>query len=180
MNILRALGIIALVGCQNSAGNSASSEPQASPATAATAKPNTKQVTTPTGLKYEILRKGLSEKPVRGQRVSVHYTGRFEDGRVFDSSVLKKRPPFVVPVGMGKVIKGWDEALLDMGLGEKRKLTIPPHLAYGAAGYPGVIPPNATLIFEVELVGLLEAPAGTAIPAKAPNPTTEPSQEPNR
>lgn len=132
-------------------------------------------VTTPSGLQYKVLRAGGEEKPVIGQRISVHYTGRLEDGTVFDSSVLQQRPPLVFPVGVRRVIKGWDEALLGMGLGEKRLLTIPPHLAYGAKGFPGAIPPNATLIFEVELVGLLEKPGQVNAPK---NLQTGPSSKP--
>jgi FKBP-type peptidyl-prolyl cis-trans isomerase len=132
-------------------------------------------ITTASGLKYKVLRAGGEEKPIIGQRVSVHYTGRFEDGKVFDSSVLQQRPPLVFPVGTRRVIKGWDEALLGMGLGEKRLLTIPPHLAYGAEGHPGGIPPNATLIFEIELVGLLEKPGQFKAPQKT---QTAPSSKP--
>jgi len=142
-------------------------------------------MTTPSGLQYEILKAGLSEKPTVGQRVSVHYTGRFEDGKVFDSSVLQNRSPLTFPVGVGRVIKGWDEALLTMTLGEKRRLIIPPHLAYGKKGFGNVIPPDSTLFFEVELVGLLELPSqlkgGAAAPAQRPTeakpsaPTTAPS-----
>ncbi|MDR0361845.1 MAG: FKBP-type peptidyl-prolyl cis-trans isomerase [Planctomycetota bacterium] len=105
--------------------------------------------TTESGLKYVVLREGAGDKPRPGQTIQAHYTGRFMDGRVFDTS--RERGPFSFPVGKGRVIRGWDEALLDMRVGEKRALILPPGLAYGREGAgEGVIPPNATLFFEVE------------------------------
>ena len=110
-----------------------------------------KAVTTDSGLMYEVITAGNgTEKPSVGVTVSAHYTGMFMDGRKFDSSVDRGQP-IQFPVGTGKVIKGWDEALLDMKKGEKRILIIPPDLAYGPRGR-GPIPPNSTLVFEVELV----------------------------
>lgn len=110
-----------------------------------------KAVTTDSGLMYEVIKEGNgSEKPSAGETVSAHYTGMFMDGRKFDSSVDRGQP-IQFPVGTGRVIKGWDEALLDMKKGEKRILIIPPDLAYGRQGR-GPIPPNSTLVFEVELV----------------------------
>ena len=107
--------------------------------------------TTESGLKYIIVEAGDGPKPQSGTRIQAHYTGKFLSGRVFDSSV-QRGEPFEFEVGLGRVIKGWDEALLDMQKGEKRILIIPSHLAYGERGYPPIIPPRATLVFDVELV----------------------------
>ncbi|NNM82540.1 MAG: FKBP-type peptidyl-prolyl cis-trans isomerase [Burkholderiales bacterium] len=96
---------------------------------------------------------GEGAEAAAGNKVTVHYTGWLENGRKFDSSV-DRGDPFVFPLGEGRVIKGWDLGVAGMKVGGKRKLTIPPHLGYGARGAGGVIPPNATLIFEVELLGL--------------------------
>jgi FKBP-type peptidyl-prolyl cis-trans isomerase len=110
-------------------------------------------ITTASGLKYIITQKGPvgGAKPAKGARIKVHYTGRLTDGKVFDSSV-ERGQPFEFTVGAGQVIAGWDEALLDMTKGEKRTLIIPPKLGYGDRGAAGVIPPNATLIFDVEMI----------------------------
>ena len=105
------------------------------------------------GLKYEDLVAGDGATAESGQTVTVHYTGWLEDGTKFDSSV-DRNDPFRFNLGKGQVIRGWDEGVAGMQIGGKRKLTIPPQLGYGAAGAGGVIPPNATLIFEVELLGL--------------------------
>jgi FKBP-type peptidyl-prolyl cis-trans isomerase len=122
---------------------------------AAATKKATKTVTTPSGLKYTILKAGKGAAPKPGQEVFVHYTGTLTNGKKFDSS-RDKGTPFSFKVGAGQVIPGWDEALSTMKVGERRKLTIPPKLGYGAAGAGGVIPPNATLIFDVELLKLGE------------------------
>ncbi len=109
---------------------------------------------TDSGLKYEDLAEGEGPEAKAGQQVKVHYTGWLTDGSKFDSS-LDRNAPFSFPLGGGRVIRGWDEGVQGMRVGGKRRLTIPPQLGYGAAGAGGVIPPNATLVFEVELLEIL-------------------------
>lgn len=108
-------------------------------------------IVTASGLKYIDLMVGAGDTAKKGDLVVVHYTGWLVDGKKFDSS-LDRRDPFSFTVGAGRVIKGWDEGVQGMNVGGKRKLTIPPDLGYGARGAGGVIPPNATLIFDVELL----------------------------
>ena len=110
-----------------------------------------KVVTTKSGLKYEDLTEGTGAEAKKGDTVEVQYTGWLTDGKKFDSSVDRGRP-FSFTLGQGRVIKGWDEGVAGMKVGGKRKLTIPPELGYGARGAGDVIPPNATLVFEVELL----------------------------
>jgi peptidylprolyl isomerase len=134
---------------QTTAGKAA---PQAGTTPKATA-PTPKTVTTRSGLKYVDLEVGTGALPKSGQTVVVHYTGWLTNGQKFDSSV-DRGEPFSFVLGRGQVIKGWDEGVATMHVGGKRKLTIPPFLAYGAQGVPGVIPSNATLIFEVKLLNI--------------------------
>ena len=108
---------------------------------------------TTSGLQIEKLAEGNGAMPKAGDRVTVHYTGWLTDGSKFDSSVDRGQP-FVFVIGRGQVISGWDQGVATMKVGDKVRLTIPPELGYGARGAGGVIPPNATLIFEVELLGI--------------------------
>ena len=108
---------------------------------------------TASGLEYEDIREGEGPTPTRGQTAIVHYVGALTNGKKFDSS-RDRGQPFEFPLGMGRVIKGWDEGVASMKVGGLRKLTIPPDLGYGARGAGNVIPPNATLVFEVELLGV--------------------------
>jgi len=110
-----------------------------------------KEITTPSGLKYVDYKVGEGVAPQQGQTVIVHYTGTLVDGKKFDSSVDRGQP-FSFVLGRGMVIRGWDEGLSTMKVGGKRKLIIPPELGYGPRGAAGVIPPNATLLFDVELI----------------------------
>jgi FKBP-type peptidyl-prolyl cis-trans isomerase len=103
------------------------------------------------GLRVEDLKEGDGPAARKGQVITVHYTGRLEDGTKFDSS-HDRNEPFKFQLGSGDVIKGWDEGIVGMKVGGQRKLTIPPSLGYGARGSPPAIPPNATLVFEVELL----------------------------
>lgn len=109
--------------------------------------------TTPSGLKYKDLVVGTGESPQTGKKVTVHYTGTLEDGTKFDSS-RDRNDPFTFNIGVGQVIKGWDEGVATMKVGGRRELVIPAELGYGSRGAGGVIPPNATLIFDVELLGV--------------------------
>jgi FKBP-type peptidyl-prolyl cis-trans isomerase FkpA len=110
-------------------------------------------ITTASGLLIEDITEGSGAEAVAGQNVSVHYTGWLTDGKKFDSS-KDRNDPFEFPLGARHVIAGWDEGVQGMKVGGTRKLTIPPNLGYGARGAGGVIPPNATLVFEVELLAI--------------------------
>ncbi len=109
--------------------------------------------TTPSGLQFVDEQVGQGKSPETGKRVTVHYTGTLTDGKKFDSS-KDRGQPFQFRIGVGEVIKGWDEGVMSMKVGGKRKLVIPAALGYGARGVPGVIPANATLCFDVELLGV--------------------------
>ncbi|MGK7911328.1 MAG: FKBP-type peptidyl-prolyl cis-trans isomerase [Synechococcus sp.] len=110
-------------------------------------------ITTDSGLQYIDIEEGTGASPETGQTVVVHYTGKLDDGSVFDSSVQRNRP-FEFTIGVGQVIKGWDEGVATMKVGGKRQLIIPSDLGYGSRGAGGVIPPNATLTFDVELLDI--------------------------
>jgi peptidylprolyl isomerase len=128
---------------------------------AAEKKEATKMVSLPSGLKFEILNSALDDakRPINGKTVTVHYTGWLEEngslGKKFDSS-LDRSQPFSFRIGVGQVIKGWDEAVIDMKVGEKRRLVVPPQLAYGDRGVGSIIPGKSTLIFDVELLEVEE------------------------
>jgi FKBP-type peptidyl-prolyl cis-trans isomerase len=109
--------------------------------------------TTASGLRYIDFGGGSGDEAAAGDRVAVHYTGTLENGTKFDSS-RDRGQPFEFHLGQGQVIKGWDEGVAGMRVGDKRRLIIPSNLGYGSRGAGGVIPPNATLIFEVELLGM--------------------------
>ena len=121
--------------------------------TTAPSKTKGKPVTTPSGLKYWELKKGSGAVAKAGDSVQVHYTGWLTEGKKFDSSV-DRGSPFVFKLGAGMVIKGWDEGVAGMKVGGKRQLHIPAELGYGARGAGDAIPPNAALIFDVELLGV--------------------------
>jgi len=130
--------------------------PKTSPSVSAPAGPpkqTSTVVTTKSGLKYEDLVVGTGPSPKSGQTVVVKYIGTFEDGTKFDASA-DHGGTFPFPIGQGRVIPGWDEGVMSMKVGGKRKLIVPPGLAYGENGMPPVIPANATLLFTVELVGI--------------------------
>jgi len=106
---------------------------------------------TESGLRYQIIQEGYGKKAEKGQTVSVHYKGQLSDGTVFDSS-YKRHEPIDFPLGVGQVISGWDEGVSLLKVGDKARFVIPSHLGYGSRGAGGVIPPDATLIFDVELM----------------------------
>lgn len=164
LTLLAALALAALLIAQagkttapavgKKAGDSKSSNTQASAkAPDGPTKVSGQPVTTPSGLKYWEIKKGDGATAVNGKKVQVHYTGWLADGKEFDSS-LDLGEPIEFVLGEGRVIKGWDEGVAGMKVGGKRQLHIPPELGYGTRGAPPTIPPNATLIFDVQLVAV--------------------------
>jgi peptidylprolyl isomerase len=133
--------------------NEGKKQDEQKPAQTAQVPGGEKMVKTPSGLQYEDLVPGSGDSPKTGKKVTVHYTGWLTNGTKFDSSV-DKNEPFTFVIGAGQVIPGWDEGVMSMRIGGKRKLVIPPELGYGAGGAGGVIPPNATLVFEVILLDI--------------------------
>jgi FKBP-type peptidyl-prolyl cis-trans isomerase FkpA len=151
-----AMVLLAFAGTQGFAQGGASSKSttaaKPAPAAGGPTKVTGEGTKTASGLQYWDIKVGTGPEAQKGQRVKVHYTGWLTSGKKFDSSVGGK--PFDLRLGAGDVIKGWDEGIPGMKAGGKRQLRIPPDLAYGARGYPGAIPPNATLIFDVQLVAI--------------------------
>lgn len=157
--ILLAATLVLFQACSSADERAGGEEPPAgsAEATAAAGPPPVSgdTATTESGLRYIVIRSGDGARVKEGQVAVVHYTGWLTDGRKFDSSV-DRGEPFPFPLGAGRVIKGWDEGVALMRIGDKRRFIIPPQLGYGEAGHPAGIPPNATLIFDVELVGIQE------------------------
>lgn len=150
-----ALALGLLTGCNASNNTDTTTAESKTPAIPAERKKEMTRTKTASGLEYEILEEGSGASPVKGKPVTVHYTGWLDNngqkGTKFDSSV-DRGMPFTFSIGVGQVIKGWDEGVMSMKVGEKRRLIIPAALGYGARGAGGIIPPNATLIFDVELL----------------------------
>ena len=140
---------MSLVSCTKCSSDSA--KPTAAPAEAEK-KPQTPAENV-TELKIETMKEGTGAVAASGKKITVHYTGTLTDGKIFDSSE-KRQAPFSFTLGAGQVIPGWDKGVEGMKVGERRKLTIPPALGYGERGVGSVIPPNATLVFEVELLNV--------------------------
>ena len=147
MNIRKSLIVAAVLTAMCSVSAMAAQEQAGTKGTRVAAK----TVTTASGLKYTDVKVGSGASPVKGKQVKVHYTGTLENGKKFDSSV-DRNEPFNFVIGVGQVIAGWDEGVMSMKVGGKRKLIIPSKLGYGARGAGGDIPPNATLLFDVELL----------------------------
>jgi FKBP-type peptidyl-prolyl cis-trans isomerase len=158
LSLAMAAGIVLLSGCATQQADTAAAG-SATPAVEQRSEPvdkfeiPTQLTSTPSGLQYSIVKEGTGAEAGNGQKVDVHYTGWLMDGTKFDSS-RDRGAPFSFVVGQGRVIKGWDEGVAGMKVGEQRILMIPAALGYGARGAGGVIPPNANLVFKVELVNV--------------------------
>ena len=152
--LVASLGLVATVAAACGGGDEEASPTPTVPATQAAGGPpavSGEPTVTPSGLRYIDIEVGSGDSPQTGQTVVVHYTGWLADGTKFDSSVDRGQP-FSFTIGTGRVIEGWDEGVATMKVGGKRRLIIPAELGYGAGGYPPVIPANAELIFDVELL----------------------------
>jgi FKBP-type peptidyl-prolyl cis-trans isomerase len=143
------------------------------PGTKAPTKVTGDGIKTDSGLQYWDIKVGTGEEAKEGSQVKVHYTGWFTDGKKFDSSVDANQP-YQFTLGKGEVIKGWDEGVTGMKVGGKRQLRIPPELAYGEAGYKTIIPPNATLIFDVQLLAVTPAAQPNVPQQNVPQQNQEP------
>ena len=157
------LALVAAVAAQTA---NRRTPPARVPDTSAPTKVTGDGVKTESGLQYWDIKVGTGEEAKSGDRVKVHYTGWFTSGKKFDSSV-DAHQPYSFTLGQGNVIKGWDEGVTGMKVGGKRQLRIPPELAYGDTGYKSIVPPNATLIFDVQLLAV------TASETTAPAPSKE-------
>lgn len=158
MLLLALFAVLTLAGCASAppAAPPAPAATAAAPATPAPVAPVVQEVTMSSGLKYVDLAVGDGALAEDGMTVAVHYTGWLADGTKFDSSRDRGERPFTFQLGAGQVIRGWDEGVKGMRVGGKRKLTIPSDLGYGERGAGGVIPPNATLVFEVDFMGVVQ------------------------
>jgi FKBP-type peptidyl-prolyl cis-trans isomerase FkpA len=159
IGISTSLLLIAGMACNDQTASTGTSNSAPAASTAAKTATTTAAAAAPQGaanvteLKIEDLAVGTGAEAVAGKKVTVHYTGWLTNGTKFDSS-LDRGQPFPFPLGAGRVIQGWDKGVAGMKVGGKRRLTIPPQMAYGERGAPPVIPPNSTLIFEVQLLGV--------------------------
>jgi FKBP-type peptidyl-prolyl cis-trans isomerase len=158
MKITRLCGLILALSATLVAQSSHKATPARAPNTSAPTKVSGEGVKTDSGLQYWDIKVGTGDEAKSGDKVKVHYTGWFTSGKKFDSSVDAQQP-YSFTLGEGNVIKGWDEGVAGMKVGGKRQLRIPPELAYGEQGYKNIIPPNSTLIFDVQLLAVTPAPA---------------------